>query len=83
MFSVFAKHLLTDMQKTIFRKYVHTTDAQLMIQLKNYNLIQHLVIDFFPMKRHLKSWDSEGRFPLDRGRVICQLIRYLQKFFAI
>ena len=28
MFSVFDKHLLTDMGKTIVRKYVHTTDAQ-------------------------------------------------------
>ena len=27
-FSVFDKHLLTDMGKTIVRKYVHTTDAQ-------------------------------------------------------
>ena len=28
MFSVLDKHLLTDMGKTIIRKYVHTTDAQ-------------------------------------------------------
>ena len=28
MFSVSDKHLLTDMGKTIVRKYVHTTDAQ-------------------------------------------------------
>ena len=28
MFSVFDKHLLTDMGKTIVRKYIHTTDAQ-------------------------------------------------------
>ena len=28
MFSAFDKHLLTDMGKTIVRKYVHTTDAQ-------------------------------------------------------
>ena len=28
MFSVLDKHLLTDMGKTILRKYVHTTDAQ-------------------------------------------------------
>ena len=28
MFYVFDKHLLTDMGKTIVRKYVHTTDAQ-------------------------------------------------------
>ena len=41
-------------------------------------------VDFSPMKRHLKSWDSEGRFPHDPGgSIICQLIKYLQKFFAI
>ena len=28
MFSVLDKHLLTDMGKTIVRKYVHTADAQ-------------------------------------------------------
>ena len=28
MFSVLDKHLLTDMDKAIVRKYVHTTDAQ-------------------------------------------------------
>ena len=28
MFSVFDKHLLTDMGENIVRKYVHTTDAQ-------------------------------------------------------
>ena len=28
MFSVLDKHLLSDMGKTIVRKYVHTTDAQ-------------------------------------------------------
>ena len=41
-------------------------------------------VDFFPMKRHLKSWNSEGRFPHDPGgRIICRLIKYLQQFFAI
>ena len=41
-------------------------------------------VDFFPMKRHLKSCDSESRFPHNPGgSIICQLIRYLQKFFAI
>ena len=41
-------------------------------------------VDTFPMKRHLKSWDSESRFPHDPGgRKICQLVKYLQKFFAI
>ena len=41
-------------------------------------------VDFFPMKRHLKSWDSEGRFPHDPGgRIIFQLIKYLKRFFAI
>ena len=29
-------------------------------------------VDFFPMKRHLKSWNSEGRFSHDPGgRIIC------------
>ena len=41
-------------------------------------------VDFFPIKRHLKRWNSEGRFPHDPGgRIICQLIKYLQKLFAI
>ena len=41
-------------------------------------------VDYFPMKRHLKSWDSESRFPHDpRGRIICQLIKYLKRFFTI
>ena len=41
-------------------------------------------VDFFPMKRDLKNWDTEGRFPHDPGgSIICQLIKYLQKFFAI
>ena len=41
-------------------------------------------VDFFPMKRHLISWDSESRFPHDPGgSIIYQLIKYLQKFFAI
>ena len=41
-------------------------------------------VDFFPMKRHLKSWDSESKFPHDPGgSIICQLMKYLEKFFAI
>ena len=41
-------------------------------------------VDFFPMKRHLISWDSESRFPQDPGgSIICQLIKYLKWFFAI
>ena len=41
-------------------------------------------VNFFPIKRHLKSWDSESRFPHDPGgSIICQLIKYRQKFFAI
>ena len=41
-------------------------------------------VDFFPMKRHLKSWNSEGRFSHDPGgRKFCQLIKYLQNVFAI
>ena len=43
-----------------------------------------VTVDLFPIKRHLKSWNSEGRFPHDQGgRIISQLIKYLQKFFAI
>ena len=41
-------------------------------------------VNFFPMKTHLTSWDSESRFPHDPGgSIICQLIKYQQKFFAI
>ena len=41
-------------------------------------------VNFFPIKRHLKSWDSESRFPHHPGgSIVCQLIKYLQKFFAI
>ena len=32
MFSVFDKHLLTDMGETIVRNYVHTTDAQSVLK---------------------------------------------------
>ena len=89
------------------------TLTQLMIQLKNFKLIQLMMIistnpitpqissthnllvnnyttvwggtvDFFPMKRHLKIWNPEDKFPHDPGgSIICQLIKYLQKFFAI
>ena len=38
-------------------------------------------VDFFSMKRHLKSWNSEGKFPHDPGgRIICQLIKYLPRY---
>ena len=41
-------------------------------------------VDFFPMRRHFKSWDSESRFPHDPGgSIICQPIKYLKRFFAI
>ena len=41
-------------------------------------------VDFFPMKRHLISGNIEDKFPHDPGgSIICQLIKYLQKFFAI
>ena len=55
----------------------------------NYLVNKHTIlwggtVDFFPMKRHLKRWISESRFPHHPGgRIICQLIKYLQKFFAI
>ena len=43
-----------------------------------------VIFDFFPIKRHLKCWNSEGRFPNDPGRrIVYQLIKYLQKLFAI
>ena len=43
-----------------------------------------VTVDFFSMKSHLKSWISEGKFPHDPGgRKVCQLIKYLQKLFAI
>ena len=41
-------------------------------------------VDFFPMKRHLKIWNPEDKCPHDSGgSIICHLIKYLQKFFAI
>ena len=41
-------------------------------------------VHFFLKKRHLKCWNSESRFPHDPcGSIICQLIKYLQKFFAV
>ena len=41
-------------------------------------------VDFFPMKRHLISWNPKNKFPLDPGGIIIyQLIKYLKKFFAI
>ena len=43
-----------------------------------------VAFDFFPMKRHLKSWNPEGKFPhVPGGRKICQLKKYLEKLFAI
>ena len=41
-------------------------------------------VDFFPMKRHLKIWNLEDKFPYDSGgSIICQLIKYIKRFFAI
>ena len=38
----------------------------------------------FPMKRDLKIYNPEDKFPHDPGgTIICQLIKYLQKVFAI
>ena len=35
-------------------------------------------VDFFPMKRHVKIWNPEDKFPHDpAGGIICQLIKYL------
>ena len=42
------------------------------------------VFDFFPMRRHMKSWNPEGKFLHDPGgRIICQHFKYLEKLFAI
>ena len=41
-------------------------------------------IVFFPIERHLKIWNSEGKFPDNPGgSKICQLIKYLKKLFEI
>ena len=43
--------------------------------VNKHTILWGVTVDFFPMKRHLKSWDSEGRFPHDPGgSIICQLI---------
>ena len=43
-----------------------------------------VTFDFFSMKRHLKGWNPEGKLPHDPGgRIIYQLMKYLQKIFAI
>ena len=52
--------------------------------VNKHTTLQGGTVNFFPMKRHLKSWDSGSRFPHDPGgSIFCQLIKYLQKFFAI
>ena len=54
------------------------------ILVNTHNALWGGTVDFFPMKRHLISWDSDHRFPHDPGgHIFCQLIKYLQKFFAI
>ena len=42
-----------------------------------------VTFDFYSMERHLKSWNSESKFPHPGRRIVCQLIKYLQKLFAI
>ena len=43
-----------------------------------------VTVDFFPIKRHLKIWNPEDKFPHNPGgRIICQLIKYLKKLFEI
>ena len=54
------------------------------ILVNKHNALWGGIVDFFPMKRHLISWNPEDKFPHDPdGSVICQLIKYLKKFFAI
>ena len=43
-----------------------------------------VIFDIYSMKRHTKSWNPEGKFPHDPGgRILCQLMKYLQKQFGI
>ena len=54
------------------------------ILVNKHNTLWGGTVNFFPMKRHLKSWDSQSRFPHDLGgSIFCQLIKYLQKCFTI
>ena len=55
MFSVFDKHLLTDMDKTIVRIYVHTTDTQSVWK------------DF---QDHMKS-SSKGASEKEKAKPVC------------
>ena len=41
-------------------------------------------VDFIPMRRYLKIWNPEDKFPHDAGgSIIRQLTKYLQTFFVI
>ena len=43
-----------------------------------------VIFDFFSMKRHLKIWNPEGKFPHDPDeRITCQLKTHVQKLLAI
>ena len=43
-----------------------------------------VTVDFFPIKRHLKIWNPQDKFPHGPGgRIICHLILYLEKLFEI
>ena len=54
------------------------------ILVNKHNALWGGTVDFFPMKRHLISWNPEDKFPLDPGgSIFCQLIKYIKKFFAI
>ena len=54
------------------------------ILVNKHNALWGGTVDFFPMKRHLISWNPEDKFPHHPGgSIFCQLIKYLKKFFAI
>ena len=64
---------------------LHPKFHQLITILVNKHTTQWgVAFDFFSMKRHLKSWNPEGKFPHDpSGRIFCQLIKYLEKLYMI
>ena len=53
------------------------------ILVNKHNALWGGTVDFFPMKRHLISWNPEDKFPLDPGGSIIYQIKYLKNLFAI
>ena len=52
--------------------------------MNKHTTISGATVDFIPMKRHVKILNPEDKFPHDPGgSIICQLIKYVQKFFAV